>query len=117
MRRKRVYVAGAYTKPDPDENTNKAIDVADVLLLQGFAPFVPHLTHFWHQRHHHFYSVWMALDAEYVKVCDVLLRIPGESSGADKEVEFAKRLNIPVYFSLEELLAKESPMMEASDET
>lgn len=104
--RLRVYVAGPYTKPDPDTNTDKAIAVANHLLDAGFAPFVPHLTHFWEQRHHRPYEDWMQLDVAWVAVCDALLRMPGESSGADREVALAKELGIPVYMDVEELIAK-----------
>lgn len=35
--------------------------------------------------------------------CDAVLRIPGESSGADTDVAIARRRGIPVYFDLEEI--------------
>ena len=35
--------------------------------------------------------------------CDAVLRLPGESSGADKDVEIAQHLGLPVYHSLEEI--------------
>ena len=43
----------------------------------------------------------MKLDFEWIKSCDALLRIEGISSGADREVEFAKNNNIPVFFAKE----------------
>lgn len=36
--------------------------------------------------------------------CDAILRVPGQSKGADQDVQLAKELGIPVYYSLEELL-------------
>ncbi len=36
--------------------------------------------------------------------CDAILRVPGESKGADQDVKLAKELGIPVYYSLDELL-------------
>ena len=101
----RVYVAGPYSSPDPAVNTRNAILVGDDLLSRGFTPFVPHLTHFWHMLCPRQYEQWLALDNEWVAVCDMLLRMPGASSGADKEVELAKSLGIPVYHSVEELAA------------
>lgn len=100
--RTRVYVAGPYTKGDVALNVREAVRVSDELLKLGYAPYCPHLTHFWHMLFPHKYQVWLDLDNEWVACCDVLLRIPGESSGADKEVALAESLDIPVFFSVEE---------------
>jgi len=35
--------------------------------------------------------------------CDAVLRIPGESKGADNDVQIAKEKGIPVYFDLSEI--------------
>ena len=35
--------------------------------------------------------------------CDAVLRISGESKGADKDVEIAKRLGLAVYYALDEI--------------
>ena len=35
--------------------------------------------------------------------CDAVLRISGESEGADKDVEIAKRLGLAVYYALDEI--------------
>lgn len=35
--------------------------------------------------------------------CDAVLRLPGESPGADREVHYAISLGKPVYYGLEEL--------------
>ncbi|WP_091227963.1 DUF4406 domain-containing protein [Microbacterium sp. 3J1] len=37
--------------------------------------------------------------------CDAVLRLPGESAGADKDVEIALERGLPVYRSLEEIPA------------
>ncbi len=37
--------------------------------------------------------------------CDGLLRLPGKSSGADKEVALAESKKIPVFHSIEEVEA------------
>lgn len=41
--------------------------------------------------------------------CDAVLRLPGESSGADKDVEIAHELGLPVYRSLDEIPAASTP--------
>ncbi|WP_203135802.1 DUF4406 domain-containing protein [Microbacterium sp. JZ31] len=38
--------------------------------------------------------------------CDAVLRLPGDSRGADQDVAIARERGIPVYFSLEEIPAK-----------
>ncbi len=35
--------------------------------------------------------------------CDAVLRLPGESTGADQDVAIARERGIPVYFSLDEV--------------
>lgn len=35
--------------------------------------------------------------------CDAVLRLPGESRGADQDVAIARRRGIPVYFSVDEV--------------
>ncbi len=37
--------------------------------------------------------------------CDAVLRLPGESAGADKDVEIAQQRGLPVYRSLDEIPA------------
>jgi hypothetical protein len=100
---KYVYVAGPYTG-DEEANVARAIDAATVLLRSGLFPYVPHLAHFWEQQHAHHYEVWMNLDFAWVRRCDALLRLNGESKGADREVALARELGIPVFYSVMEVL-------------
>lgn len=37
--------------------------------------------------------------------CDAVLRLPGASAGADKDVEIARERGLPVYFSVDEIPA------------
>lgn len=103
-KKKKVYVAGPYSGGQPVLNTRKAIEVGDQLADEGFVPFIPHLNHFWHYLKPRGYDFWLNYDIEWLKVCDVLLRIPGDSPGADKEVSLANDLGIPVYDSIEDLI-------------
>ena len=41
--------------------------------------------------------------ARLLEHCDGVLRLPGESSGADTDVAIARRRGIPVYFDVEEI--------------
>ena len=44
------------------------------------------------------------MDLEWLEVCDCLVRIAGESIGADREVEYMRQLGKPVFYTIEELL-------------
>lgn len=103
MKRLRVYIAGPYTVGDPIQNIAGALDMGDKVLLLGHTPFIPHTNMLWHFRRPHTPDIWYRWDNEWLKVCDVLLRIPGESPGADAEVRLAVQLRIPVCYSLEDL--------------
>lgn len=95
-RKIRVYVAGPYANGDMAKNVSIAMDVTDALIKFGHAPFCPHLCHFLQLRHEHPVETWLALDFEWLRVCDVMLRLPGYSPGADKEETEALKCGIPV---------------------
>jgi hypothetical protein len=103
--REKVYIAGPYTNGDRDRNVHEAIRVANILADHGFAPYVPHFTHYWDIRHKRPYEFWLELDNEFLRCCDAVLRIPGESNGADKEVALAGEIGIPVFTSVGELVS------------
>lgn len=101
-----VYVAGPIAIPEPMENTHRAVKAATVLLDSGVvAPIVPHLTCLWHIITPRDYSVWMAYDFELLARCDALIRLAGQSAGADLEVERAEELGLPVFRDLDEVIA------------
>lgn len=101
----RVYVAGPYTKGDVAVNVRNAFAAADELASLGFAPYVPHATHFFHMLFPRPYEFWLKLDNEFLPCCHAVVRLRGESSGADKEIDLAKKLGIPVFLSITELVA------------
>jgi hypothetical protein len=99
-RRIRVYIAGPYSKGDVAVNVRTAIEMGTKLWDSGlFAPYVPHLTHFWHLVTPKPYETWLELDNEWIPACDCILRLPGDSSGADKEIKLAESLGLPVFFT------------------
>jgi hypothetical protein len=110
-RRTRIYVAGPMTSSgNPYNNINRGISAATVLLDRGYAPYLPHLTCFWEAavgtRN---IATWLELDFAFLETCDAMLRLDGESHGADSEKAFALMHNIPVYHSLDTLCASEAP--------
>jgi hypothetical protein len=96
----RVYIAGPYTKGDVAVNVRTAMLAGLTLLKAGHAPYVPHLTHFLHILDPQPYHVWLDLDNAYLPYCEALIRLEGESSGADAEVALAHKLFIPVFNDL-----------------
>lgn len=104
VRRLRVYIASPYTKGDVAVNVKRQLDMADELMTLGYAPFAPLYSHFQHMAHPRPYQDWIDIDLEWVTACDVLLRLEGESSGADGEEAFAHGRGIPVVHSVQGLL-------------
>lgn len=101
---KRIYIASAYTKGDVAINVRKVILVADELVKLGHTPYIPHLTHFWHLVSPKEVEFWYEYDNSFLEYwAECLLRLNNESFGADAEVQKAKELRIPVYYSLEDL--------------
>lgn len=109
--RQRIYVAGPISRGDLAHNIQQAREAGDRLLKAGFAPFVPHLSVFWSGNTPEVLPAgttaedWYAVDLPWVAASDAVLRLPGESVGADKEVALAIELGIPVYYNLDALLA------------
>lgn len=106
MLRPRVYVAGPISKGDISANVEEGIRVGLQLLDMGWAPFIPHATHHMDEtalcgtpR----YECWLATDFSYISTCHALLRLPGESEGADREVAYAEKLGIPVFYTIDSL--------------
>ena len=123
--RKRIYIAGPISKGDLLANIRQA-DAAFIRLLRaGFAPFCPHWSCFCGAVSNRVLETvgqaaqvmpegtvhddWMGTDLPWVAVSEAVLRLPGESVGADLEVKEAYQRGIPVYHSLNELLATFTP--------
>jgi hypothetical protein len=50
------------------------------------------------------YQDWIKFDLDWILKCDYLLRLDGESKGADDEVGFASEHNIPVFYQIEAMV-------------
>lgn len=105
-----VYISGPLTSGTSGrafiENVAAALDAGITMLERGAVPLVPHTNILMGLRAPHIeYETWLAQDLALLRRCDALLRLPGESAGADREVGEAHRLGIPVYYSVETLLA------------
>ena len=101
---KKIYVAGPYSASDARKvqaNVNEAIRIGCELIKKGYAPFIPHLSHYiWiHPDGDFGYEVWTNLDFVWLDHCDAFFYMES-SNGADKELEYAKKMGIPIYYSL-----------------
>ena len=107
--RSRIYIAGPITLGDTLGNVQRAVAMGARLLTLGYAPVIPHLSHYidpdatWTKNPER-YEQWLDTDRSLIAVCDALLRLPGTSKGADREVLWAHEIGIPVYTDLQALL-------------
>lgn len=107
MTGKYVYIASPYTHGDVVANVRAVVLAANELVAVGFIPFLPHLSFFWHYLCPHEVEFWYQQDLAWLDKCDCLLRLPGDSPGADNEVRYARDQGIPVYFTIAECVSME----------
>lgn len=95
-----IYVASPMSK-QPIEGPRAATKVADQLVAAGHFPYLPQLDRLWaYMTGEKPYETWLAMDFAWIRKCDCLIRCPGESPGADREVAYAKSIGKPVYFGI-----------------
>jgi hypothetical protein len=104
MERLKVYLSSPYTVGNAGTNVKKHLDCTHLLIDCGFIPFAPLLTHFLHMNRPRHYEEWMQYDLEWVKACDALLRMPGESNGADRETFLARDIGLHTFSDLGHLI-------------
>jgi hypothetical protein len=126
-RRLLAYVAGPISSGDLTENIRRAHDAGVRLMKAGLSVIVPHGTCFWGSlvqptvggqppagTDRGFVPEvlpsgtkqedWYGMDLPIVERCDCVLRLPGESTGADTETAHAAKHNVPVFHSVGALL-------------
>jgi hypothetical protein len=104
MKPLRIYVAGPITLGDTLAHIGNGIAVCNILLDEALVPFCPHLSAFLHMARPRSYEEWVRYDFHWLRLCHAVLRLPGESRGADREVDEALRLGIIVFGNIETLL-------------
>lgn len=103
-RRVLVYVSGPMFGAMAT-NVSKACIVAGQLLDLGYAVELPHTSVVFEMISPHTAEEWLNHDFEKMRHCDAMLRLPGNSEGADLEEQWAKVIKLPVYHSIETLQA------------
>ena len=96
-----MYLAGPMTSPNQADNASRAARMARKLehLHSGLVLFVPHYLYWANLAapRDYTYEEWMNYDFSVIEHCEGLLRMIGESPGADREVEFALSRGLPVF--------------------
>lgn len=110
-RRNYIYIAGPYSGRDNhgnhgymviEQNILNARIAMKALVELGYGVFCPHA----HSAHFEVITAdvdidyWYELDIHFMMLCHALLRLPGKSSGSDKEVELCNEWGIPVFDSV-----------------
>ena len=96
MRKPLVYVAGPITG-DPWGCVRRGTDAFRALREIGCVPFLPQLSVLHEMVDPQPYETWLAYDFDVIRNCAALVRLPGHSPGADREVDFANGWGIPVF--------------------
>ena len=121
-RRRRVYIAGPISKGDLHHNIAQADEAFAALAKAGFAPLCPHWSAFAGSAYRDgcgnvcgvatvtsdlplSHDDWLGVDLAWVAVADAVLRLPGESRGADRETAEANRRRLPVFSSVGDVIA------------
>lgn len=91
-----VYVAGPITG-DPWGCVRRAVAVYRALAAEGVTGHLPQLSVLHEMIAPQPYEQWMLEGLAMVKRCDGLVRLSGESPGADREVLHAEMLGLPAF--------------------
>lgn len=97
-----IFIAAPYTLGDVALNVKDAMDVANKLIDKGFFPYCPHLSHFLHMTKPQSYQTWIDYTLAWMEKCDAIIRLEGESKGADGEEARAREIGLPIYRSVDE---------------
>jgi hypothetical protein len=103
-----IYVAAPYSSGDTDENVDRACAYGEVLRHALFVPFIPHLAQRWDRVSPQDYEYWMDYDFDMLTHADAVVRLPGYSPGADREVAQAIGWQIPVVYAGPEEFSQEN---------
>lgn len=99
-----VYIAGPITVGDTHRHVYNAMGVFKHLHDAGLHPICPHWSALQQMSFPIDYDDWLRYDFDTIAYCDAVLRISGESAGADRETDFATSIRIPVFYDVDRLL-------------
>lgn len=99
-----VYIAGPISLGDTHKHVHTALATWKYLWQEGLHPICPHWSSLQQMAFPISWEEWITFDLAVIRRCDAVLRLPGESRGADKETDEARRLSIPVFDRVDDLL-------------
>ena len=111
MRAKTIYIAGPISNGETIgregwiPNIIKACEVGARIIELGHVPIVPHLAYYLEERAgvEFSYEDWLRVDFGLIRASDALLRMEGESKGADREVAYARQIGRQVFRHIDEI--------------
>ena len=106
-----IYIAGPYGRrrglslEDRLDNVGVSLAYARSIIKRGHVPLVPVLYHYVHEGWYESpdENYWLEMFLKLIERCDAVFRIPLESEGADREVEYALEREMKVFYSMEEV--------------
>lgn len=99
--RQRVYLSGPITMGNRAHNYYQAAEAQRLLMQAGYAVLNPMLSMMHPDGNNISWDDWIASDLPWVEVSDVVVRLPGESKGAEAEVTHAEKFGIPVVAAID----------------
>lgn len=99
-----VYIAGPISKGDSFDHVGNACHVWRELFCRGVPAFCPHWSGMQQMVAPISWEEWLAYDLPWVAGAAAVLRLPGESRGADVEVRHATANMVPVFTDMETLV-------------
>lgn len=90
-----IYLSGPITHDGRQvfRRINEAANYHVKCMMAGFFPYTPHLLSLADMISDTpiSYESWMSADFYWIDKCDMVVRLPGASSGADREVKYARK--------------------------
>ena len=99
-----VYISGPMSKGDRIQNLADGLKAYRALVKAGYAPMCPHLSFLIADMIPQDHATWLGIDLPWVAISHAVLRLHGESVGADMEVAAARHVGVPVYTEMHELI-------------
>ena len=105
-----VYIASPFTKGDQIANIKRQVVAANKLIDAGFTVYAPLvMSSLIHADKPRSWKEWMEIDKKWVEKCDITLRLPGESKGADAETEYSEKIGNAIFYNEDILIATIKP--------
>jgi len=102
---KLAYISCPLTLGNRNHNWFQAAEAQRLLMQAGYAVHNPAHALMFPAQNQFTWHEWLAMDEVVISRCDLIVLLPGESKGADREVAYARKRGIPV-LTLDEALSQ-----------